>query len=626
MILRKSLLATSILAATLGLTACGGSSSNDSTAPTTPTTPTNSAPTAISITDAQAVTENLASAQVVGTLAATDSDAADTHTFTTDDERFVIEGTTLSVKEGVVLNFEAEPKIMVTVKVSDGTADFSQELEVAVTDEMDYDFVNKDTGESNVHYSGQIARQVMIKELSNYMKGSEFVADRENGSDKINDYYKIGTYTDSVNSDVNFTEAKVSSETKAEYEEIWGTKALTISAFEGALQTLLTDVSGSHKDLYGKIAGNDAKGQYTDWNAADSLTGWAGLAAADNTPRGLTNELFTVLRANAASVASGTLMTVHDIEIDKAYITADGVDLQQLIEKFLFGAVAFSQGADDYLDNDTDGKGLLSGHTDTTVDDKGYTKLEHQWDEGFGYFGAARNYLSYNDAEIAGKVDSDESNGRASFNGKQDTNNDGKIDLQSEYNWGNSTNAAKRDLSPATTDLTKEAYTAFFDGRKLLNDTAGTALTDAQLVELNGYATAARLAWEKAIVATVIHYINDVLDNSKGDIDDISSGTYTKEQFYAFAKHWAEMKGFAFNMQFNPVSPFVENKAVTADFVKLHELMGNAPVISDGVKTVEQYKADLITARNILRDTYQWTDTDGNVLTGDALESLMQAW
>ena len=572
MILRKSLLATSILAATLGLTACGGSSSNDSTAPTTPTTPTNSAPTAISITDAQAVTENLASAQVVGTLAATDSDAADTHTFTTEDERFVIEGTTLSVKEGVVLNFEAEPKIMVTVKVSDGTADFSQELEVAVTDEMDYDFVNKDTGASSVSYSGQIARHVLIKEIYNYIASDAFVAHASSMTAdelkaELNKFYKL---------------------TDEEYSAIWESKTLSVTTTPAAKQTTLYAVSESHKDLSGKIAGNDVKGQHKNWNDGTTFIGWDGLET--NTPEGLINALFDQLVERAQAVSAETPL---GDEIDTKYVTADGVDLKQMIQKFLYGAVAFSQGADDYLDNATEGKGLLTDNT-TILTDKAYTNLEHQWDEGFGYFGAARNYLSYSDDEVAGK------GGREGWQGYQDTNADGEIDFTSEYNFGNSTNAAKRDRgSDNTPDLTKEAFEAFFAGRKLIADNVGSALTTEQAAELKATAKTAVIAWEKSISATVIHYIND----TRTDLEDMKAGGYDVAKFETLAKHWSEMKGFALNLQFNPDTPF-NDAGHEGMLAQVLGLKGNKTVISGGTAAIEAYSAELLQARNILTEVY----------------------
>jgi hypothetical protein len=607
MTLRKSLLATSILAATLGLTACGGSSNNETTTPDT-TTPTNAAPTNITLTASEAgVKENVSVAQEVGTLAATDADST-SFTFTTSDARFTIEGTKLSVKQGVVFDFEEANSVEVEVTVNDGEKEFTKKLEISIVDEMDYDFRNESSGESSVAYSGQVARHVLLKELSNYIKG-DFATDIANSEDKIGLYYDISS---------------------DDYENVWGSRELTLSAFEGAVQTTLTEISSSHKNLKGKLAGNDEKGQYKDWNAENALDGWAGLEAAQNTPTGLTEHLFTLLRENALEVQAGKAVTTHGVEVGKVYVTPEGVDLQQLIEKFLNGAVLFSQAADDYLDNDggKTTKGLLSDNLE--FGDKAYTALEHQWDEGFGYFGAARNYLSYSDDELASKVKDDESNGRLAFNGKNDTNADGKFDCRAEYNWGNSTNAGQRDRT-GITDLSTQAFTAFYNGRKLLSDNAGTALTAEQMTELEGYATEARLAWEQAIVATSIHYINDVLDNDDGDIDDIASGEYTQEQFYAFAKHWSEMKGFALNIQFNPVSPVVNvdrelnTGSPSAQLVKLNELMGNAPVIS-GADAVQKYKDGLEEARNILRDAYDWKDKEGNPLSGDALEALVTDW
>ena len=89
------------------------------------------------------------------------------------------------------------------------------------------------------------------------------------------------------------------------------------------------------------------------------------------------------------------------------------------------------------------------------------------------------------------------------------------------------------------------------------------------------------------------------------------------------------MKGFAFAMQFNPYSPFNDAaKNGPEQFKKLHELMGNQAVLKDidGGKTVEQYKLDLIEARNILRDAYEWKDANGDKLEGAALNALVEAW
>ena len=103
---------------------------------------------------------------------------------------------------------------------------------------------------------------------------------------------------------------------------------------------------------------------------------------------------------------------------------------------------------DDYLDDDTEGKGLLADNT-VAVEGKPYTELEHQWDEGFGYWGGAVNYLDYTDDELASE------DGRAEYvNGYNDHDGDGAIDLGSEINFGASVNAAKRDRGAADGALT----------------------------------------------------------------------------------------------------------------------------------------------------------------------------
>jgi hypothetical protein len=130
--------------------------------------------------------------------------------------------------------------------------------------------------------------------------------------------------------------------------------------------------------------------------------------------------------------------------------------------------VFFSQGTDDYLDSDVDGKGLLSSNAQVVKDGvaKPYSALGHAWDEGFGYFGAARDYNDYTDTQAAGKGEV----GTPRAKGYHDTNGDGKIDLKSEYNFGHSRNCAKRDRGSAggaTTDFSKDVMDAFLAGRTL---------------------------------------------------------------------------------------------------------------------------------------------------------------
>jgi hypothetical protein len=262
------------------------------------------------------------------------------------------------------------------------------------------------------------------------------------------------------------------------------------------------------------------------------------------------------------------------------YVTPQGQDLNQLLDKFLRVGIAYSQATDDYLDDDLDDKGLLSEHA-AYEDGAAYTALEHGWDEGFGYFGASAWYGGQTLEEIAGT-------------GCVDHDGDGAIDLLTECNVGHSVNCAKRDAGAVvTTDMTQRAWTAFLSGRTLLSETAGQGLSAAQLTELQGYRDEAVLAWEHALAATVVHYINDTL----ADMSTFDTPDYV---FTDHAKHWSEAKGFALGLQFNPRSQMTDQ-----EFLALHELLGQAPVLpSADAQDQVDYAIGLRTARTLLQTAY----------------------
>lgn len=78
----------------------------------------NSAPTAIALS-ATVVSENAAGG-LVGTLAATDPDTDDTHSWSVDDARFEVVGGSLKLKDGVSLDREAASSVVVNVTATDG--------------------------------------------------------------------------------------------------------------------------------------------------------------------------------------------------------------------------------------------------------------------------------------------------------------------------------------------------------------------------------------------------------------------------------------------------------------------------------------------------------------------------
>lgn len=363
--------------------------------------------------------------------------------------------------------------------------------------------------------------------------------------------------------------------------------------------TAYGDIS-SGKNLVGKIAGNDPAlidGEFFGWSAGMD---------ANPTPEELVDYFFAQVDAEAKSDPVVIITAGGPASISTPYLSATGLDYRQLIQKFLLGAVAFSQGTGDYLQTNFAATNSQEG-TST------YGEGEHNWDEAFGYFGAAKNYTTYTDDELAS------AGGRANrSSGYYDSNGDGLIDLQGEYNFGNSTNCAKRDRGTVgntnPTDFTTDAFNAFYYGRLMLSIgslTGNLGNTEVALVE--AMAEQAAVTWEKCISATVVHYINDVL----ADMGEFNGGQFADDgNFVDLAKHWAEMKGFALGLQFNPYSPFRTGDVDGIDLNSLKtvlSLMGDAPVLPDGSQAgvafaggTEQYAANLLQARDILEQAYEF--------------------
>jgi uncharacterized protein DUF4856 len=451
---------------------------------------------------------------------------------------------------------------------TDPLAEFMGQLDVPETYNFESRFIS---GAESAQYSGQITRHVLIDDL-NAVIGSELADAKNKGVDtqqgflaELNAYFEQGT-------------AAV------------GDNPLILTTTPPTQQGTYNDIS-TGKNLVGKLAGNDAVTDHKDWDGGD-FKGWT-----VDSPEALIQNWLGTIAANAAD-SNVRVDPVDGSENLKDYHTEDGLDLKQLVQKFLLGAITFSQGTDDYLDDATEGKGLLTDNFNQSGSSP-YTNLEHQYDEGFGYFGAARDYLAYTDQEIAGK------GGRAGYSdGYHDTDGNGQIDLNGEYNFGNSTNAAKRDLgSTSGTDFTRQAMEAFLTGRTIIAQAGADGdgdLIDLEMQALKASRDVAVSAWEKAVAATVVHYINYVL----GDMDnaDANDGSYS---YADHTKHWAELKGFALGLQFNPRTPLNEGTRFT-DF---HNLVAERPALP-GDAGFDAYRQDLLDARALMQEAYDFAQSD----------------
>ena len=397
------------------------------------------------------------------------------------------------------------------------TYEFSTRFDSGKVGDVEYDF---DQQKSTVSYSGQIFRHLLISDLKDY----------------------IGTLTTGSATDPSVINAELNryySEKSVGDDDTQGRTEITHGY--DAEQTRYEQIS-ANKNLKAKIYGEG--GDYYNAINAHPDNSKAVLGWGDNT-----QSADAIIQVWFETIANNAGPSATKSGSDKAYVTNQGLDLQQLTQKFLLGAVTYSQAADKYLDGD-----LAEGANDTPKVKNGvasaYTNMEHSWDEGFGYFGAARNYGLITDTDIK-------------ENANTDIDGSGTLDLTAEYSFGHSQNAAKRDLGSseiAKTDYSQGAMNAFLTGRSLIS-------TGADLADIKAQRDIALANWEKAIASTVVHYLNELINDDYGlteaELDEAN-----------LAKHWAEMKGFALALQFNPFKKITDEQ-----LINFHAKVGNAPVI-----------------------------------------------
>ena len=458
-------------------------------------------------------------------------------------------------------------------------------------------------GASSVSYTGQVARNFMIlglvEEAEGLTEGVNSVDARANMKD-----YVAGVADNNLAH--NFT-----------LKNIEDTPVLPSGTGTGGVM-LIADISSSFKNLDEKIAGGSGV-ENTSGSAGetskllnDEFFGWTDGITETSLPIDLVYVWIDQL-VDEAQDGTGIIISTVDgdvtIDVSEYEGDAEGRNYRQLLQKFLLGAVNLSQISNDYLRVPfNDAEYLAQEGT------KDYGKGEHDWDEAFGYYGAARDNNDYTDDEAAGKGGRD-----AWKNGWYDSNGDGSIDVRSEYNMAISQNCAKRDRGSTTgTDLSKEAMDAFLLGRHIIAEaTAANSMSDAEYEIVQAQADIAANAVEKCVAATAIHYVNDIED----DYDLIADGQYAdKSNFINLTKHWAEMKGFALGLQFNPTSPYAsedmrdELKQILAD-------MGDAPVLADGsqngvpatgtaAEAIAAYRAKLVEARDAMGVAYGFDASD----------------
>ena len=305
-----------------------------------------------------------------------------------------------------------------------------------------YTFVRDD--QETVSYTGQIFRQILIEDIKSAMQGNARGAYNGTAEDLEKVLYSFISYDSESEAGINGSSLFLA-----------GAKNLDGEAATIAEGTTYNSIQDPGKNLSGKLAGNDNP------LLTEGLLGWSsgevgGLSLSDVAldgsmdggvePEDLIHgwvKSYVELAINGEDlvVSNGDLA---EQRVSGAYVTAEGLDLAQLVQKFLHGAVSYAQATGDYLSVDLgDSKGLNAQNEEVAAAGKSYTNLEHHWDEAYGYFGAARNYQSLSIEQVVGGL-------------SVDANNDGAISLHSERNFGMSVNSAnvikvlERQLSKRT--------------------------------------------------------------------------------------------------------------------------------------------------------------------------------
>ena len=261
-----------------------------------------------------------------------------------------------------------------------------------------------------------------------------------------------------------------------------------------------------------------------------------------------------------------------------------GLNYQQLLSKFIMGAVFYNQAVDNYLDEKME--------ADTKPNDKPYkdgacyTGKEHSWDEAFGYWGAAAHSLllsaeqNYNIAKKKDLVSAD-------------YNEDGVVDLKSEYVFAHAYYASSFDKGGKTSYM-EDITRAFLDGRKLITSANGEKLTDAQRSELMGYVAIISENWQKVIAESVFKYAGSTY-KSLVALEDVSNDDLAKE-FGKYMKYWGELKGFSMALQ-------VGKDNIGESATKLNRMIGFGPILMDetqiiGIDSKGNYIMDKIYSMN----------------------------
>ena len=474
--------------------------------------------------------------------------------------KFLVAYVAIVISASANSNYKLAKQALKTIK-----SDSQAIANVLATTPITYEFTSKFDNKSSVKYYGETFRQVLMNDIKSAMGGQlreTTKYSKQDLLDMLNSYYKYNENNPlALNLDI-VIDGFIDFKTKA--------KDLNDNPIDIAEGFVYSDIQSPGKNLYGKMAGID--------NPLRRRKLYGTSTAA--TPDEYVNSLFNEFAENAVNGKNFTVPngSLAPQTITTASLTKDGRDLSQLVQKFMIGAISYSQAANDYLSTELGAtKGLNADNTKVQKSGVNYTAKEHFFDEAFGYFGGHRYFNQMADEDIMKSRSTD-------------YDSDNMVSLFSEVNMGIAKNFGRLDFLAADKDmdLSAEVMNAFLQGRHLITEAPQGYQKYVEALSLIALG-----AWEKTIGGTTIVYINLTLK----EIEQYGTIEYKFDQF---AKYWSEMKGFAFGFQFNPKGIMTD-----AEFDQLHALMGEAPILPHAAKAdVDAYKQKLIDARNLIGKIY----------------------
>ena len=182
-------------------------------------------------------------------------------------------------------------------------------------------------------------------------------------------------------------------------------------------------------------------------------------------------------------------------------LNAAGQELDQLFFKGLIGAFTLDQIINNYLHpNQLDsGDNVANNDNDVLDGDKNYTKMEHKWDEGFGY--------------LYGHLDVDGNGEDLATAGSTPSGNG---DLLMKY--------FKKVNSGAQPGIAQTVYDAFIAGR--------TAIVNKDYAERDAQADIIQVELSKVIGYYALYYMNDYV--AKLNAEDIGGAHHSLSEAWGF--------------------------------------------------------------------------------------------